>query len=227
MPDPPGWQKDKGYNRCHLFAHQFGGGESLSNLVTCTGYLNNPGMTQYENEIRKFVDEKQRIVIYRITPHYKGDNQLPSGIQMEACSVADSCKGFHRNVYCYNIQPGVKIDYTNGDTYIVGNNINFNNVIPFAIYDANDNNPDLFLEIIKQLEILFADQKDSKSYKNMIGTIKSIANVARSSASLEDKDLAKYRDLRKYENRLLDELTNYLPSLLMKESFFLSAFSQR
>ncbi|MCD8053991.1 MAG: DNA/RNA non-specific endonuclease [Lachnospiraceae bacterium] len=105
------------YNRCHLIGFQLAG-ESANekNLITGTRYLNLEGMLPFENMVADFVREMEYHVLYRVTPVYDGDNLVASGVLMEAWSVEDEGEGICFNVYCYNVQPGVTIDYATGYT---------------------------------------------------------------------------------------------------------------
>lgn len=103
------------YNRCHLIGFQLTGeNANTSNLITGTRYMNTQGMLPFENMIADYVKETENHVLYRVTPIFKGDNLVASGVQMEAWSVEDEGDGICFNVYCYNVQPGVVIDYATG-----------------------------------------------------------------------------------------------------------------
>lgn len=105
------------YNRCHLIGYQLTAeNANEKNLITGTRYLNVEGMLPFENLVADYVEETDNHVLYRVTPIFKGDNLLASGVQIEAYSVEDKGKGVSFNVYCYNVQPGITIDYTNGDS---------------------------------------------------------------------------------------------------------------
>ena len=41
---------------------------------------------------------------------------MASGVQLEAFSVEDEGEGVCFNVYIYNVQPGIVIDYATGDS---------------------------------------------------------------------------------------------------------------
>lgn len=123
---PSGWQLVKYntidgkylYNRCHLIAYQLAGeNANEKNLITGTRYLNVEGMLPFENRVADYVKETGNHVLYRVTPLYKGDNLVASGVEMEALSVEDGGKGISFHVFCYNVQPGIHIDYANGDSY--------------------------------------------------------------------------------------------------------------
>lgn len=105
------------YNRCHLIGYQLSGeNANEKNLITGTRYLNVEGMLPFENMVDDYVDETNNHVLYRVTPVFDGDNLVASGVQMEAYSVEDSGAGISFNVYCYNVQPGITIDYATGDS---------------------------------------------------------------------------------------------------------------
>lgn len=227
---PSGWnqKKYKGlvtsqppylYNRCHLLAHQLGGKEKENNLITGTRYLNE-AMIPYENEVADYVKNTGNHVLYRATPIFKKDNKLVSGIQLEAYSVEDSGKGVCFNVYCYNVQPGVDINYMNGKNkkadYIFGKK----KVLPFIAPKGSSN---LIDEMNKHLAVLFDSSQNKNTYHAMINDIKTIANEARGVEGR--KNSAKYYiDLKKYEYKYLEVLKSYVPRLLKKEEFFQSAF---
>lgn len=106
------------YNRCHLIGYQLTGeNANVMNLITGTRYLNVEGMLPFENMVAEYVDKTGNHVLYRITPIFDGDNLVASGVLMEAISVEDKGTGILFNVYCYNVQPGVGIDYATGDSW--------------------------------------------------------------------------------------------------------------
>lgn len=124
MVKPTGWHTVKYdcvdgkhlYNRCHLIGFQLAGeNANEKNLVTGTRYLNVDGMLPFENMVADYVKETNHHVLYRVTPIFEGDNLLASGVLMEAASVEDYEIRF--NVYVYNVQPGVNIDYATGDSW--------------------------------------------------------------------------------------------------------------
>ncbi len=93
----------------------------MENLITGTRYLNVNGMLPFENMVADYVKETQHHVLYRVTPIFDGDNLLANGVLMEACSVEDNDILF--NVFCYNVQPGITINYANGDSILTENEI--------------------------------------------------------------------------------------------------------
>lgn len=123
---PSGWENqeydfvDGGYvyNRCHLIGYQLTGeNANEKNLITGTRYMNVEGMLPFENEVADYIWETDNHVLLRVTPIYDGDSLVASGVQMEAKSVEDDGEGVEFNVFCYNVQPGVEIDYATGENH--------------------------------------------------------------------------------------------------------------
>lgn len=105
------------YNRCHLIGWQLAGeNANEKNLITGTRYLNTQGMLPFENMVADYVKEEEAHVLYRVTPLFDGENLVANGVLMEAESVEDKGEGILFCVYCYNVQPGVEIDYRTGDS---------------------------------------------------------------------------------------------------------------
>ena len=121
---PSGWQIhkydfiDNGgflFNRCHMIGWQLTGeNEEPRNLITGTRYFNVEGMLPYENKVASYIRRTRNHVMYRITPVFEGKELVCRGVQMEARSVEDKGEGISFNVFCYNVQPGVVIDYETG-----------------------------------------------------------------------------------------------------------------
>ena len=106
------------YNRCHLIGFQLTGeNANRQNLITGTRYMNVDGMLPFENLVADYVKGTENHVLYRVTPIFEGNNLVASGVQMEAQSVEDKGAGVCFNVYVYNNQPGVTIDYATGDSW--------------------------------------------------------------------------------------------------------------
>lgn len=124
---PTGWQSVQYefvdgkslYNRCHLLGFQLTGeNANEQNLITGTRYMNVDGMLPFENMVADYVKETDNHVLYRVTPFYTGENALADGVLMEAYSVEDNGEGICFAVYCYNVQPGVEIDYATGESRV-------------------------------------------------------------------------------------------------------------
>lgn len=123
---PSGWQTVKYdcvdgkylYNRCHLIGYQLTAeNANEQNLITGTRYMNVEGMLPFENMTADYIHETGNHVLYRVTPLYQEDDLVASGVQMEARSVEDGGEGIFFNVFCYNVQPGIEIDYSTGDSW--------------------------------------------------------------------------------------------------------------
>lgn len=124
---PSGWQTVKYdfvdgkylYNRCHLIGYQLTAeNANEENLITGTRYMNVDGMLPFENLVADYIKETGNHVLYRVTPVFEGTNLVASGVQMEALSVEDEGEGVCFNVYVYNNQPGVVIDYATGESQL-------------------------------------------------------------------------------------------------------------
>lgn len=108
------------YNRCHLIGYQLAGeNANEQNLITGTRYMNCDGQLPFEDMIDDYVDDTGNHVLYRVTPMYEDDNLVASGVLTEAYSVEDSGKGLSFCVYCFNVQPGIGIDYRTGDSWLL------------------------------------------------------------------------------------------------------------
>ncbi|MBQ5591647.1 MAG: DNA/RNA non-specific endonuclease [Clostridia bacterium] len=122
---PSGWNQAKyngisgGYlwNRCHLIGWQLSAeNANRKNLITGTRYMNINGMLPFENMVADYIKETGNHVAYRVTPIYQGNNLVCSGVQIEAYSVEDNGEGICFNVYCFNVQPNITINYANGSS---------------------------------------------------------------------------------------------------------------
>ena len=125
---PTGWQTIKYdivdgkylYNRCHLIGYQLSAeNANAKNLITGTRQMNVEGMLPFESMVADYVKESNHHVMYRVTPVFKGDNLLATGVQMEAYSIEDDGAGICFNVFVYNVQEGIEINYANGDSQLI------------------------------------------------------------------------------------------------------------
>ena len=123
---PSGWQSVQYdnvdgkslYNRCHLIGFQLAGeNANWKNLITGTRYMNVEGMLPFENMVADYVKETGNHVLYRVTPVFLGTDLVAIGVQMEALSVEDGGEGVCFNVFCYNAQPGIGINYATGESW--------------------------------------------------------------------------------------------------------------
>ncbi len=124
---PTGWENEEYdiveggylYNRCHLIGYQLSGeNANEENLITGTRYMNTEGMLPFEEEVADYVHETENHVMYRVTPVFEGEDLVASGVQMEAESVEDDGEGICFNVYVYNVQPDITIDYSTGYNWV-------------------------------------------------------------------------------------------------------------
>lgn len=120
---PTGWKQAKYndeylYNRCHLIAHSLSDeDDNTLNLITGTRYFNVQGMLPFEKQVADYINKNENNhVLYRVIPIFEGNNLVASGVEIEAWSVEDNGAGICFNVYCYNVQPGIAIDYATGDS---------------------------------------------------------------------------------------------------------------
>ena len=123
---PSGWQQAKYegivnssppylYNRCHLIAYCLTAeNANEKNQITGTRYMNVEGMLPFEEEVAEYLDRNDNHVLYRVTPIFEGNNLVAGGVLIEAYSLEDNGAGICFCVYCYNVQPGVEIDYKTG-----------------------------------------------------------------------------------------------------------------
>lgn len=121
--DPTGWHNKKIpggwlYNRSHLIGYQFTGqNNNIKNLMTGTASLNSPEMQAHEMDVAYYLKgNPNRYVRYRVTPIFRGSELLARGVQMEAQSVGDN--SIHFNVYIFNVQSGVTLNYNDGTSQI-------------------------------------------------------------------------------------------------------------
>ena len=129
---PSGWQSVKYdivegkylYNRSHLIGYQLTAENANDrNLITGTRYFNATLMLPYENMVADYIKETNNHVLYRVTPVFEGNNLVATGVQMEAKSVEDNGEGIEFNVFVYNVQPGITIDYATGNSALSGEEI--------------------------------------------------------------------------------------------------------
>lgn len=124
--NPTGWHNKKVngkylYNRCHLIGYQLSGqNNNWKNLITGTRSLNDPAMLQYEDEVAEFLRTNPNAYVrYQVTPVYRGSEQVARGVHMQGQSVGSNA--IHFNVYIFNVQDGVKINYDDGTSQVTGN----------------------------------------------------------------------------------------------------------
>lgn len=135
---PTGWQsveyefveQNYLYNRCHLIGYQLSGeNANENNLITGTRYMNVEGMLPFENMVAEYIKDTDNHVYYRVRPMFEEDDLVARGVLMEAYSVEDNGSGICYNIFCYNNQPGVEINYADGSSvadedYVVEKKVN-------------------------------------------------------------------------------------------------------
>lgn len=152
---PTGWQSvtydfvdgKSLYNRCHLIGFQLTAeNANKKNLITGTRYMNTKGMLPFENMVADYVKETKNHVMYRVTPIFDGNNLVARGVEMEAYSVEDKGEGVSYNVYVYNNQPGVSINYADGTSQLAGDqNSSQQSTVSRTEYVINVNNKKVHL----------------------------------------------------------------------------------
>ena len=173
MIKPSGWQtvryddiiEDKYlFNRCHLIAFELSGeNANPQNLITGTRYMNVKGMLPFENRVRSYVENTNQHVMYRVTPVFEGDNLVTTGVLMEGYSVEDNGEGICFNVFCYNVQPQIKINYADGTSEV--------DYVPESEGNTVDSNDDLSTTYIlntnsKKFHYPYCDSVNDMKEKN-------------------------------------------------------------
>lgn len=174
---PTGWKQNKYpglvdsdppylYNRCHMIGYQLTGeNANEKNLITGTRYMNVEGMLPYENQVADYIIDTGNHVMYRVTPVFTGKNLLCDGVQIEAYSVEDKGKGVCFNVFCYNVQPGVTIDYKDGSNKADPNYKKVVSADQFVITGGNSvTNVDRSAPVQKDTGATYVLNKNSKKF---------------------------------------------------------------
>ena len=146
---PSGWARGQNWERCHLIAWSLSAeNDNEGNLITGTRYMNTEGMLPFEIKVCDYVKKTGNHVLYRVTPDFEGDNLLAKGVQMEAWSVEDNGNGICFNVFCYNVQPNIDINYETGESeiskeYYAEADTESSKIIDINEYEVNDVEEDL------------------------------------------------------------------------------------
>lgn len=160
------------YNRCHLIAYQLSGeNANEKNLITGTRYMNVEGMLPFEKKVAEYVQRTGNHVLYRVTPVFENENMLASGVLMEAKSVEDDGEGVSFCVYCYNVQPGININYKDGESE--------------AIIEEPEEHEET--EEIKETYVL--NNSSKKFHKPECSSVKTIKDSNRSEVEISREDL--------------------------------------
>lgn len=176
MIKPTGWQTTKYegidgnylYNRCHLIGYQLTAeNANEKNLITGTRYMNVQGMLPFENMIADYVKETGNHVLYRVTPFFGENDLVAFGVLMEAKSVEDNGEGVLFNVFCYNVQPGIEINYATGESKKV--EVEQTNSTEVGSYILNKNS-----KVIHKPTCTGASQMSEKNKEYFEGNIETI-----------------------------------------------------
>lgn len=150
------------YNRCHLIGYQLSSeNANVKNLITGTRYMNTEGMLPFENIVADYAESTGNHVMYRVTPVFEGANLLASGVLMEAYSVEDNGSGVQFCVYCYNVQPGIAINYSDGSSNL--SNIESTNVTAASEYILNTNTNKFHYPTCSSVAAMSEDNKQTSN----------------------------------------------------------------
>lgn len=127
-PDPNRWtskiDKSGVFQRCHCIAYRLSAKKNdKNNIFIGTLDLNKKIMNEIENGIEKYIreNEKEYIkILYRVTPQYKGKNQIPTGVLIEAENLDTK---FSICRFCYNVEKNVTFNYDDGSIIRENNKI--------------------------------------------------------------------------------------------------------
>ena len=116
-PNPYGWTKkleNKNlFQRCHIIAYSLSAKlADKRNIFIGTKDLNKSIMSKFEIKVKNHIQNNNVRVLYKVTIKYKGSNQIPTGILIEAQSLDDE---FSICEFCYNIQANVEFNYKDGE----------------------------------------------------------------------------------------------------------------
>ena len=177
---PTGWHSDKYnnvdgnylYNRCHLIGYQLTAENANErNLITGTRYLNVEGMLPFEDEVADYIKETGNHVLYEVTPVFKDAELVARGVHMQARSIEDSGEGVSFNVYCYNAQPGIEIDYATGSSKALDTTNNWDDKGQTKTYILNTSSKKFHKPSCEA-----ADKISEKNKKKYRGTRQSLIN---------------------------------------------------
>lgn len=124
---PSGWVQahypeqgiDHLFERSHLIAHCLTAEDANErNLITGTNHMNQGAMQALEQKMDMLIGSTDEHVLIRATPDFRGNELVARGVQMEAYSLDDDGESICFNVYLYNVQPGVEIDYATGASHL-------------------------------------------------------------------------------------------------------------
>lgn len=195
---PSGWQSveydfvEQGnlYNRCHLIAFQLSGENANEcNLITGTRYMNVSGMLPYENSVAQYIRDTNNHVYYMVRPIYEDKELVARGVLIEAYSIEDDGKGICFNVFCYNVQPGVVINYLDGSSYADGTITIENNNANNSLWYNETNEKNIAAELYDENGIYYVlNTRRKKIHRPECNSIKDMSqkNTYEIKADLQD-----------------------------------------
>lgn len=181
-------------------------------------------MKEVEDEVNDYLKHSDNHVLYRVTPVYNKDNLVATGVFMEAYSVEDNGDGISYNRFCYNVQPGVRINYANGKNEKADVITYKEDVLPFVEINPNDVN--LIDEMNKHLKVLFDKGETKITHDFMMSDINSVKAKAKSVSSNNENEAKRYMQMKELEHEYFDILKRNIPQLLQKSDFFKSSFNE-
>ena len=157
------------YNRCHLIAFELAGENANErNLITGTRYLNVEGMLPFENRVASYVKETGNHVLYRVTPVFAEKELVARGVLMEAYSVEDKGEGICFCIYAFNVQPGIEISYSDGESRLAPED-------SFGFPDAEESAPSDGVEKDVQT-VYFLNTNTKKFHRESCESVRDIKN---------------------------------------------------
>ena len=189
------------YNRCHLIGYQLTGENANErNLITGTRYMNTEGMEPFESRVANYINSQNAHVLYRVTPIFDENDLLARGVLMEAYSTDDDGAGICFCVFCYNVQPGIGINYADGDSWVIEEDVTEAVTEPEPVTESQTEEPEIIrLEPVEQQEPVereLPSEEKSQTYILNTNTKKFHYPSCSSVNSMKDKNKQEYTGSR-------------------------------
>ena len=189
------------YNRCHLIGYQLTGENANErNLITGTRYMNTEGMEPFESRVANYISSRNAHVLYRVTPIFDENDLLARGVLMEAYSTDDDGAGICFCVFCYNVQPGIGINYADGDSWVIEEAVTEAVTEPEPVTESQTEEPEIIrLEPVEQQEPVereLPSEEKSQTYILNTNTKKFHYPSCSSVNSMKDKNKQEYTGSR-------------------------------
>ena len=192
--------KGYGMNRSHLIADSLGGKAIRRNLITGTRYMNTEGMEPFESRVANYINSQNAHVLYRVTPIFDENDLLARGVLMEAYSTDDDGAGICFCVFCYNVQPGIGINYADGDSWVIEEDVTEAVTEPEPVTESQTEEPEIIrLEPVEQQEPVereLPSEEKSQTYILNTNTKKFHYPSCSSVNSMKDKNKQEYTGSR-------------------------------